>query len=363
MPNLKGFSIFISHASEDASLAAALQQLIEAALKSPPKERLIFCSSDVGIIEGGADWYEAIIRAIRESRICLTLMTPTSVHKPWVLYESGAAYAIYRSKSNRLISVCALGISPGLIPSPFKRLQTRSLDDPAQLEQLLRELAKLLGRPCRVSHHKIKAVARKAEDPTGGWASVQSSRVSTHSESSPFRVDRALAVAKKHILLAGQCLHYVATTKDQAESILKFLGDDPRRHLDILLCDPSNKVGVKAWTTVNPDLRGSRYTYKTNLHEACIGFASLISEAHKRKIRGLSIRVVGIVPYGATVVDPELNSGVIAFQPVVNHGPKAAERPQFIVTKTENPEVFEYYWRCLRTAFDFGKDLKQALGH
>ena len=119
--------IFISHASEDAALASSLQSLIEAALRRRPSERLVFRSTDVSAIEGGADWYEAIINALRQSRICLSLFTPTSVYKPWVIYESGGAYAIYRQKARKLIAVCAAGITPELVPSPLKRLQTRRL--------------------------------------------------------------------------------------------------------------------------------------------------------------------------------------------------------------------------------------------
>jgi hypothetical protein len=164
------------------------------------------------------------------------------------------------------------------------------------------------------------------------------------------------------VFLAGQCLHYVATERDQADSILKFLGSDPGRRLDILLCDPSNKSAVKAWTTVNPAFTRGRYNYQTNLDEACAGLKSLIREARKRKISGLNIKVVGIVPYGATAIDPNLDSGGIAFQPVLNHGPKAAERPQFIVTRRDNPAVFQYYWGCLRDTFRFATNLEDALG-
>ena len=350
--------IFISHASEDAALASALQLLIEAALQKRPSEKLVFRSSNVTAIEGGADWYDAIIKALRQSSICLSLLTPTSIYKPWVIYESGGAYAIYRRKAQRLIAVCAAGITPDLVPSPLKRLQTRRLYDPADLEQLLKELAGLLGRRSNPLTQRVRALAKLGRDITGGWDSVNPARVASRADLSPYRFDMALAVAKKHVFIAGQNLHTIASSGTHRNSILDFLRAARDRKVDVLICNARKDTCVKAWAQVNPEQPESSYTYKDHLRTATREFLALLREARKRKLHGLRVKVLPLIPIGVTVVDPESNSGVMAFQPVINHGPKSGERPQFLISKTGNPEVFRYYWLNLMTAFEFSEELR-----
>ena len=350
--------IFISHASEDAVLASSIQSLIEAALRRRPSERLVFRSTDVTAIEGGADWYDAIIKALRQSRICLSLLTPTSVYKPWVIYESGGAYAIYRQKAQRLIAVCAAGITPDLVPSPLKRLQTRRLYDPGDLEQLLKELAVLLGRRSRPLTHRVKALAKSGRDITGGWDSVNPARVASRADLSPYRIDMALAVAKKHVFIAGQNLYTIASSGAHRNSILDFLHADRDRKVDVLFCNAQKDICVKAWSQVNPEQSEAGYTHTDHLRTATREFSALVREAHKRKLHGLRVRVLPLIPIGVTVLDPDSNSGVMAFQPVINHGPKSGERPQFLISKTGNPEVFRYYWLNLMTAFQFSEELR-----
>jgi len=304
-----------------------------------------------------ADWYEEIIGALRQSKICLSLLTPASIYKPWVIYESGGAYAIYRQKAKRLIAVCAGGITPDLVPSPLKRLQVRRLYDFGDLEQLLKELALLLGRRPRSSNHGVKALANRSRDITGGWASVNPARVASRADLSPYRFDMALAVAKKHLFIAGQNLYTIASSEAHRNAILDFLRADRTRKVDVLICDAQNDACVKAWAQINPEQSKIGYTYKDHLRTSTREFSRLLREARTKRLRGLQIRVLPLIPIGVTVIDADLNSGVMAFQPVINHGPKSGERPQFLISKTENAEVFRYYWLNLTTAFKFSDAL------
>lgn len=351
--------IFISHASEDADLASSLQSLIEAALRKRSTEELVFRSTDVAAIEGGADWYDTIITALRQSKVCLSLLTPTSIHKPWVIYESGGAYAIYRDKAaKRLIAVCAGGITPGLVPSPLKRLQVRQLYDPGELEQLLKELAALLRRRLRLSNSRIKRVANRGRDINGGWASVSPARLASRVELSPYRVDRALAVAQKYVFMAGQNLYSIASSEANQNAILNFLREDKDRRVDVLICDLQRKECVKAWAWINPEQAATGYTYKDHLRTATREFLRLLRQARRERLLGLRIKVLPLIPIGVTVIDPDSKSGIMTFQPVINHGPKSGERPQFLVSKADNREVFSYYWLNLTTAFKFSDNLR-----
>lgn len=354
--------VFISHASEDTRLASALQNLLEATLRSRSQEQLVFRSTDVKAMEGGADWYADIIKAIRDSHVCLTLLTPISVHKSWVMYESGAAYAVYSGRRwlKKLIPVCASGITPGLVPKPLKRLQAYRLYHTGDLEQLLKQLAGITSRTYRRSTKKISVVAKLSKDLTGGWDSVQPSRVATRADLSPYRFDRVLAIAQDHVFVAGQNLYTIASSGEHRESILNFLSSRRGRRVDLLICDPTNSSAINAWAKVNPDQAETGYTYKNHLQTAKHEFAALVRQARKRKLN-LNVKVLGLVSFGATAIDPDSDNGIISFQPVVNHGPKSGERPMFLLTKTGNPEIFRYYWSNLQTAYRCAKNLESVL--
>lgn len=40
----------------------------------------MFCSSDVGDIEGGKKWFDEIIDHLKRANGCLAIMTPRSIH-------------------------------------------------------------------------------------------------------------------------------------------------------------------------------------------------------------------------------------------------------------------------------------------
>ena len=159
--------------------------------------------------------------------------------------------------------------------------------------------------------------------------------------------------------MAGQNLYHIASSTERLDSIIKFLSSGRERKVDILLCDKCNAAGVKAWAQVNPEQPKVGYTYKEHLKTATQGFLDLISDVRKQKISGLNIRVLGLVPFSATVIDPSLKSRIMTIQPVVNHGPKSGDRPQFLITNNQD-DVFTYYWLNLQTAFEFATDLEKA---
>lgn len=86
------YQIFISHASSDAHLATELNEALSECLEGLDPDADVFQSSSVSAIEFGRDWYDATIAALRASKLCLVLLTPRSIAKPWVMFEAGGAY-------------------------------------------------------------------------------------------------------------------------------------------------------------------------------------------------------------------------------------------------------------------------------
>lgn len=123
--------VFLSHADTDVDLARLLQEELRRA--KPAME--VFVSSVPGAIPTGEEWLSEIKRQLKASDAYLILLTPASVQRLWVWYESGAAFM----SDKRLIGVCAPGMQKNAVPSPLSGHQLLSLHSPDECEQVFKE--------------------------------------------------------------------------------------------------------------------------------------------------------------------------------------------------------------------------------
>lgn len=355
---LDSLSIFISHASRDEALTGQLQSLLQKSFGFTGPDRFVFRSSEEGAVAGGADWYAEIIRILKGAKVCLTLLTPNSLHQPWLLYESGAAYALQpTSDSRKLICVLAGGIEPYDLPAPYQRLQHRSLTNTASVKALLGDIASLIGRSAGYPREEINAIVGSAASHGRRWGTVKPGLVVEAADGSPFNIEHLLEIADERIIAIGQNLHWLSQATKCQERIIRFLSEKPGRRFDIVICNVENDRAVAAWAAVNPSIEADEYTYRHHLRGATSRFLALKEHCLRAGVGTLTIHVRDLIPFGATVVDPAGPEGLIVLQPVVNYGPKAAERPQFPISKATNDRVFSYYWRCLDTLLGFGRTL------
>lgn len=112
--------IFISHATANAALAAALAD----ALETPREGVTTFLSSRPGDIRADEDWLRGIERALQQADAYIILLTPESILRPWVSFESGAAWFWRR----QLIFVRIRALSSDDIPLPVAARQIYALD-------------------------------------------------------------------------------------------------------------------------------------------------------------------------------------------------------------------------------------------
>jgi hypothetical protein len=80
--------IFISHAAADGELAAAVARVL---VESQPPLG-VFLSSRPGDIRADAEWLPAVQAALIEASAFLILLTPNSISRPWVSFETGVAW-------------------------------------------------------------------------------------------------------------------------------------------------------------------------------------------------------------------------------------------------------------------------------
>lgn len=117
--------IFISHAVANMNIAQLLAKTLEAARE----DVTTFVASRPGDIRADEDWLEGIERALKEADAYIILLTPESVLRPWVNFESGAAW--YSQRQLIFVRIQALPIKD--IPLPILSRQVYVLDDKEQL--------------------------------------------------------------------------------------------------------------------------------------------------------------------------------------------------------------------------------------
>ena len=129
---MAGQLLYIIHAADDRALARYLKGEFETVIP----DLKAFVASKAGQIPTGSDWLAEIHDNLRAATSFLVLLTPRSIARPWVWYESGAAWRSGLPK----FPVVAAGLDRNAIPFPLGAVQMLLLDDPEDAAQLFRDL-------------------------------------------------------------------------------------------------------------------------------------------------------------------------------------------------------------------------------
>lgn len=155
--------LFLSHSAVDVQLAAFLQTT--AASSIPNVE--VFRTTRVGEIPAGRAWFDKIETELRAADCFLVLLSHASMARPWVCFETGAAWYSKRP----MVPALAPGVRPDEIPEPMRLLQLLSLGDTEQASQVFRELGGRLAEPeqfvrqaAELAHHGKKEAIRERFD-------------------------------------------------------------------------------------------------------------------------------------------------------------------------------------------------------
>ena len=111
MPKAK-LTLMISHAGEDKAIAEAWKTLLGALYGDT--SGIWFSNDPGGAFNGLQTFGNKIESVIRKAKILLTIQTPYSVHKPWVLWEAGLAKGM---KKNTFIAI--YGLKAGQLGNPL----------------------------------------------------------------------------------------------------------------------------------------------------------------------------------------------------------------------------------------------------
>lgn len=159
--------LFISHASVDAGIAAYLEAQARASIPGVD----VFRTSRVGQIRPGAEWADVVKSNLRDASLFLIVLTPTSVERPWVLFEVGAAWMAAKP----LVPVLAGGLRKEDVPEPLDTLQLLSIEDPVQAAEAFRALGGSLAdaQAFTARVRQLGATARDRALAKAGWQRIE----------------------------------------------------------------------------------------------------------------------------------------------------------------------------------------------
>ncbi|HEV2642813.1 MAG TPA: toll/interleukin-1 receptor domain-containing protein [Candidatus Elarobacter sp.] len=130
-------TVFLSHIHEESDLATALKAFIENAFLGMVN---VFVSSDSQSIRPGNQWLKVVTDALNSCSLQLILCSPTSIKRPWVNFEAGAAWI----RGIQVIPLCHSGLDRDRLPNPLSALQSVNLLNPAGFQTVISEIAQAL---------------------------------------------------------------------------------------------------------------------------------------------------------------------------------------------------------------------------
>jgi hypothetical protein len=130
--------IFISHIHEESKLGAVVKSWMTDAFHGNATP---FLSSDKQDLPAGSRWLDVIESQIAESGVMISLLSPTSLARPWVNIELGAAW----KGGVSIIPLCNSGLTATALPRPFGDFTALTLDDASAAKNLIAGVAKALG--------------------------------------------------------------------------------------------------------------------------------------------------------------------------------------------------------------------------
>jgi hypothetical protein len=163
--------IFISHIHQEQEIAILLEKELARIFLEGVE---FFVSSDRRSLRGGDDWLREIKRALTEAAIVLALVSPRSVDKTWINFESGAAWL-----HKRIIPLCHSGLKPSQLPQPMQSLVGFDLHEPIDLKDLFQLIGDAAG--LRSPANDWQVLARSISEVTLKFGALPTRPYGAHS--------------------------------------------------------------------------------------------------------------------------------------------------------------------------------------
>jgi len=115
------YAIFISRINEHKEISKKLKELLESLFAEKIQ---VFDADDPNCIPFSADWFTTIKEGIQSCNLMIILCSPSSVQRPWINFEAGAATILEKS----IGPICFAGQNAGNLPSPLNYIRSQAVD-------------------------------------------------------------------------------------------------------------------------------------------------------------------------------------------------------------------------------------------
>jgi hypothetical protein len=146
--------IFVSHSHSDRELAGALKEVLDRALELQPRDIRATSLAGSGL-PVGADVSNRLRQDLEESKVVLGVVTGTSLHSAYVLFELGASWGLQKPTYPLL----AKGAGVKDLPGPLKELHAIDLANAPSCQQLIEQLQTDAGLKRREADGVAETVA------------------------------------------------------------------------------------------------------------------------------------------------------------------------------------------------------------
>lgn len=139
--------IFLSHSSADVRIAEAMEALLTRIFGEGNVEVVFSSDEREGRgVDLGREWFPWITQQIQEVDKTYVLLTPTSIARPWVMWEAGVAEGVGLGdhREDPVIPI-TFGLDDRDVPDPFRSIQSARCDTPGGVARLLRDANDDLG--------------------------------------------------------------------------------------------------------------------------------------------------------------------------------------------------------------------------
>ena len=164
----KRIVVFISHyANGDGDIAAKLKEWIETQYRARHVDVFVSSSeyngSTTNSIKSGTFAASEIGKNLSSHDVLISLLTPASIKRPWIVFESGAGFG----KGSGFIPILCRGLARDSIDNnnPLKEIEGRSASEPKGFDTILQELDKALkGKHTSVGVEELRNALCKHVD-------------------------------------------------------------------------------------------------------------------------------------------------------------------------------------------------------
>jgi hypothetical protein len=155
MATSPSLDLFVSHSSADVDLVEPLVDLLQDALGLEP-DRIRATSIDGYRLPAGIPFEEALRRETHDARAFIGVISPAGLDSTYVAFELGSRWGANR----HLVPLLTPEVTSSALKGPLAALNAMRVDDRAQLQQLITDLATELNIKARAPHQYSRQLER-----------------------------------------------------------------------------------------------------------------------------------------------------------------------------------------------------------